>query len=68
MKFVIFHGSLGSSQGNWFPSLKSRLEYMGQEVICPQYPVDDMEKIPQNLNVETSQNLNSWMKTFEKEV
>lgn len=68
MKFVIFHGSLGSSNGNWFPSLKEKLEYMGQTVYCPQYPVDLKENIPQEITEKTSQNLDRWTKHFENEV
>jgi predicted alpha/beta hydrolase family esterase len=66
MQFVIFHGSLGYKDGNWFPDLKKKLEDMGQEVFCPQYPVDDYKKLTRNK--KTKQNLNSWMTTFEKEV
>ncbi|MBI5614560.1 hypothetical protein HY947_06555 [Candidatus Gottesmanbacteria bacterium] len=45
MQFIIFHGSLGSKDGNWFPDLSRKLTSMGQEVLCPQYPVDDYDKI-----------------------
>ena len=68
MQFVIFHGSLGSKNGNWFPDLYKKLTSMGQEVYCPQYPVDEYDKIVDNPNGDTKQNLNSWMNTFEKEV
>lgn len=69
MKFVIFHGSFGSSTGNWFPDLKEKLEFMGQTVICPQFPVDDKSNFPLKLeDYKTKQNLNSWTQTFEKEV
>ncbi len=66
MQFVIFHGSLGSKDGNWFPDLEQKLTDMGQEVYCPQYPVDAYEEITKGS--QTIQNLDSWMKTFEKEV
>lgn len=67
MQFIIFHGSLGSKEGNWFPDLKQKLTDMGQEVFCPQYPVDDYEELTKD-SVNTIQNLDSWMKAFEKEV
>ncbi len=66
MQFAIFHGSLGLKDGNWFPDLRKKLSDMGQEVFCPQYPVDDFSEI--NKKSKTKQNLDSWMKTFEKEV
>ncbi len=68
MKFVIFHGSMGSSEGNWLPNLKSRLKYMGQTIYCPQYPVDNLEDLSEGSKNPTKQNLNSWLETFEKEV
>ncbi len=66
MQFVIFHGSLGSKDGNWFPDLSKKLTDMGQEVFCPQYPVDDYGTIQKSS--QTKQSLTSWMDTFEKEV
>ena len=68
MQFVIFHGSLGSKDGNWFPDLSRKLTSMGQEVFCPQYPVDEYNKIANDPNAKTIQSLDSWMNTFEKEV
>ena len=68
MQFVIFHGSLGSKDGNWFPDLSRKLTSMGQEVYCPQYPVDDYDAILNDPNEKTIQVLDSWIKTFEKEV
>ncbi|KKS98738.1 MAG: hypothetical protein UV73_C0001G0259 [Candidatus Gottesmanbacteria bacterium GW2011_GWA2_43_14] len=66
MQFVIFHGSLGSNRGNWFSDLKNKLTDMGQEVICPQFPVDSYDKIKKGS--ATKQNLTSWMETFERDV
>jgi predicted alpha/beta hydrolase family esterase len=66
MKFVIFHGSLGTKDGNWFPDLKTKLEYMGQTVYSPQFPIDDEELLKTQIPKETKQNLTSWLETFEK--
>jgi len=68
MQFVIFHGSLGSSTGNWFPDLKAKLSAMGQEVYCPQFPVDNYDEISKSPAEPTIQTLDSWMSTFETEV
>lgn len=68
MKFVIFHGSFGSSDGNWFPDLKAKLEYMGQTVICPQYPIDNEDTISKDPKSSTVQTLDSWTKVFEETV
>lgn len=38
-KYIIVHGSFGSSEGNWFPWLKKKLEDRNLEVIVPQFPV-----------------------------
>lgn len=62
MKFIVFHGSFASSESNWFPELKEKLESLGQTVIVPQFPIDDWDRISGN------QNLQSWLLTFEKEV
>ena len=70
MKFVIFHGAFGSAEGNWYPELKEKLESLGQEVIIPQYPVDDWDKVTQlGLGIDLrNQNLSNWLKLFKKEV
>lgn len=70
MKFVIFHGAFGSAKGNWYPELKEKLLSLGQEVIIPQFPVDNWEMVTmQGLNKDLKyQNLENWFKTFEKEV
>ncbi|OGK09924.1 hypothetical protein A2767_07065 [Candidatus Roizmanbacteria bacterium RIFCSPHIGHO2_01_FULL_35_10] len=69
MKFVIFHGTYGSSEGNWFPYLKKQLELMNQKVILPQYPKDDHEEIlklgPKKAKANL-QNLDNWLDYFKK--
>lgn len=68
MQCVIFHGSFGSKDGNWFPWLKRELATMGHEVFLEQYPVDnwgEIEKKGKN-NSETIENLDSWLAYFEK--
>jgi predicted alpha/beta hydrolase family esterase len=68
MQFVIFHGSFGSKDGNWFPWLKTELEKLGSEVLLDQYPVDDFDDITKkgSENKKTTQSLESWMEFFEK--
>ena len=70
MKFVIFHGSFGNVNGNWFPWLKSELEKLNQQVILEQFPIDDYEVITRqgHLVPSKNQNLSNWLKTFKKNV
>src|SRR3989344_3730499 len=69
MKFLIFHGSYGSSQGDWFPYLKNQLELINQEVIAPQMPVENLSEITKldEKNAKAkNQNLNNWLEYFKK--
>jgi predicted alpha/beta hydrolase family esterase len=68
MQFVIFHGSFGSSEGNWFPNLKTKLEHIGQVVLCPQYPIDDRTTMKEDESSLYNQSLTTWLETFEHEV
>jgi len=70
MKFVIFHGSFGSPEENWFPELKERLESLGQEVIVPQFPVEDWDDFTRSGHdtVPKKQNLENWLKFFKEKV
>lgn len=66
MKFIIIHGSFGGPEKHWFPKLKEQLESLQQEVIAPQFPVDDWETVTKNgPSIRTkNQNLDNWLKTF----
>lgn len=68
MQFIIFHGSFGSKDGNWFPWLKKELIKLGHDVVLEQYPVDDYDEITRKgpENRETIQSLESWIRYFEQ--
>ena len=68
MQFVIFHGSFGSPEGNWFPELKEKLEAFGQKVIVPQFPTETWEEITKaGPNVAPKyQSLENWLAVFAK--
>jgi len=51
---IIFHGTGGHPEENWFPWLKQKLESLGYKVIIPQFPT------PKN------QSLENWFTIFEK--
>jgi len=67
VKFVIFHGSFGSPEGNWFPELKEKLGYLGQVVEIPSFPVDDWEELTKAgpKAAPRRQNLEKWLEAFE---
>lgn len=66
MTFVLFHGSFGSPEGNWFPYVKDQLEKMRQRVIIPTFPVEDWNRITElGPKAEVHhQSLRHWFKTF----
>lgn len=51
---LIFHGTGGSSNGNWFPWLKTKLEKQGYHVTVPQFPNPD------------APNFQDWSRELEK--
>lgn len=67
MKFVIFHGSFGSPEGNWFQDCKEKLESLGQTVIVPRFPVEDWDELTKNGKdvLPKRQSLENWMNVFE---
>lgn len=67
MKFVLFHGSFGNPEENWLPWLKRELESMGQEVVVPQFPVDDWEELTKlgESYISSKQTLDNWLNAFE---
>lgn len=70
MKFVIFHGAFGSPSGNWFPELKEKLESLGQEVLVPQFPVENWDEITRSgpKVIPKNQSLDNWLQIFEEEL
>ncbi len=70
MKFILFHGAFGSPEGNWFPQLREKLEALGQDVIVPQFPVENWGEVTRKgpKTPVKNQSLRSWFATFEKEV
>lgn len=68
MKFVIFHGAFASPEAHWFPELQEKLEALNQDVIVPQFPVDEWEIITKAGSSQNSQNqtLTNWFNTFEE--
>lgn len=56
--YIIVHGSFGSSEGNWFPWLKNKLESKGLKVVVPQFPIgvgnqnyENWERVMNDLNI-----------------
>lgn len=67
MKFIIFHGSFGGPDENWFPDVKKNLEKIGQEVIVPQFPVESWDEMTKSGKeyVPKHQTLTNWLSVFE---
>jgi len=51
---LIFHGTAGSPEGNWFPWIKEKLEAKGNNVIVPRFPTPEGES------------LSAWLKVIEQ--
>jgi hypothetical protein len=51
---LIVHGVGGYPEENWFPWLKKRLEMLGYNVLVPQFPTPENQK------------LNSWLKVLDR--
>lgn len=55
-RVIISHGTKGSADGNWFPSVKAELSRHGITCLIPSYPTPE------------AQNLENWSKVFSSEV
>jgi predicted alpha/beta hydrolase family esterase len=66
MKIIIFHGSFGNPQENWISDLKQKLVQIGQDVIVPQFPVEDWDKMTMigPDGIFNNQNLKNWIRVF----
>ena len=56
MKALIFHGTLGSPEGNWFPWLQDHLMMQGWQVATPKLPTPD------------NQSYDNWKAALEEQV
>ena len=45
MKALIFHGTMGSPNGNWFPWLQSELISKGWDVDVPAFPTPEGQSL-----------------------
>ena len=51
MKALIFHGTHGSPEGNWFPWLQSELISKGWDVDVPAFPTPEWQSLDRWVNV-----------------
>lgn len=67
MLYVIFHGSFGNPESNWFPELKDRLEALHQKVLVPAFSVDTWGDITAGgpKGASHNQTLENWLAVFE---
>jgi len=63
MKVIIIHGAYGSPQENWFPWLKKELEKLNCDVIVPQFPTPEGQKLKTWLEI-----LNKTIKTWDDDL
>jgi predicted alpha/beta hydrolase family esterase len=71
MKFVILHGSFAKADESWRPELKYKLELLHQEVLNPQFPVenwDEITELGEDDAQATNQNIKNWLDFFKKEI
>ncbi len=68
MKFVYFHGSFGSPNENWVGYVKDELYKLGYELLRPQFPVEDWQKITQAgpKRAVKNQSLSNWLAVFDE--
>lgn len=68
MIFIIFHGAFSKIDEIWLPELKQKLEYLGQTVYLPQFPIDDWDEMTSTGEsyVMKNQSLENWTNEFEK--
>lgn len=68
MQYIIFHGSFGNTNENWFPWLKTTLETKGEKVILEQFPCEDYDSIKDENFICKNQNLDNWLNHFKVNV
>ncbi len=51
MRFFLIHGAYGNPDENWFPWLMNELENQGHDVIVPEFPTPEGQKLDNWMNV-----------------